>query len=103
MSPSQLKKYRKRKRIYDKYNGRCYICKKQIDFSEMTIDHIIPRSDRNTKKISHNLACCCFTCNYMKACCENSIKENGYLRGNSELILKGYSYFKGILQNAVSR
>lgn len=30
--------------LYDQYGGVCYLCQKPLELSEMTIDHIIPRS-----------------------------------------------------------
>lgn len=45
----------------------CYICGKWVDYSEITLDHIIPRSNR--PDLVHdfsNLAPCCYKCNSAK-------------------------------------
>ena len=36
-----------RERVYDKYNGHCSYCGKEITIKEMQIDHIFPKYIRN--------------------------------------------------------
>lgn len=54
-----------RQAVYDKYNGRCTYCGRQITWSEFTIDHIVPLANGGTNEID-NLTCSCEHCNYLK-------------------------------------
>lgn len=61
-----------KKMIYEKYDGKCYICGREVKLTpyneepmQMTIDHIIPISKSGTNDID-NLACCCKVCNGLK-------------------------------------
>ena len=58
------KKYSKpaRKLDYEKYNGRCQLCGKQILLSEMSLDHVKPLSLGGVDDVS-NLTCTCYPCN----------------------------------------
>ncbi|MDD3361533.1 MAG: HNH endonuclease signature motif containing protein [Hespellia sp.] len=51
--------------IYNRYNGRCNICGRKLDFSEMTLDHIIPL-DKDGADAMENLQCSCQMCNSIK-------------------------------------
>jgi len=45
----------------------CYLCDKWVDSSEITLDHIIPRSiDRSLIHDFSNLKPCCYKCNAEK-------------------------------------
>lgn len=52
--------------IYKKDNGRCYLCGKELLYSEMTLDHVIPLA-KGGKDGIENLRCCCAKCNQWKA------------------------------------
>ena len=52
--------------IYKKDNGRCYLCGKELLYSEMTLDHVIPLA-KGGKDGMENLRCCCVNCNRWKA------------------------------------
>lgn len=54
-----------RNALYEEYNGKCVYCGKSLSHSEMTLDHVIPKS----KSGSHswgNLVASCFSCNAKK-------------------------------------
>lgn len=53
--------------VYDKYNGRCYLCGEKVTFNDFTIDHILPLAKGGINDIE-NMACCCKKCNHMKGC-----------------------------------
>ncbi|MBO5388564.1 MAG: HNH endonuclease [Lachnospiraceae bacterium] len=64
-----------RKSLYDKEDGKCYICGRQMTLSkntekfsniDATIDHIIPLAKGGTNDIS-NCAACCRQCNKLKS------------------------------------
>lgn len=54
-----------RKIIYDNDGGYCYLCGDKININDMTIDHVVPKSDGGGSSTA-NARCCCFTCNQMK-------------------------------------
>lgn len=54
-----------RKKIYDNDGGYCYLCGDKISIDDMTIDHVVPKSEGGGNNTT-NARCCCFTCNQMK-------------------------------------
>lgn len=55
-----------RKAVYDKYNGRCAYCGKEIEMKEMQVDHVKPLAFfRGTDDID-NLLPACRRCNFYK-------------------------------------
>jgi CRISPR/Cas system Type II protein with McrA/HNH and RuvC-like nuclease domain len=54
-----------RKLLYDNVKGKCAICGKQLLFSEITLDHIIPLNQNGEDEVE-NLQICCYQCNQMK-------------------------------------
>jgi 5-methylcytosine-specific restriction endonuclease McrA len=52
----------KRKEIYDRDSGTCYLCNKYLALSEVELDHLIPVAKNGTSEPS-NLAVSCRTCN----------------------------------------
>ena len=54
-----------RRNIYARDRSRCQYCGKKFPTSELTLDHIIPRS-RGGGTNWTNLACCCVACNAQK-------------------------------------
>ncbi|WP_462368444.1 HNH endonuclease [Roseburia hominis] len=71
------KKYSKTARtlVYEKYNGRCQLCGRQILLSEMSLDHVKPLSMGGVDDVS-NLACTCMPCNRFKANIAPELFEN---------------------------
>lgn len=55
----------KKRYVYDKFKGRCYLCGDKVRYSDVTIDHILPLAKGGINDID-NLACCCRKCNMMK-------------------------------------
>ncbi|MEZ4547506.1 MAG: HNH endonuclease [Thermodesulfobacteriota bacterium] len=43
----------------------CQYCRKKFSRVELTIDHVIPRS-QGGKSVWHNVVCCCVDCNRKK-------------------------------------
>ena len=68
---------KEREAIYNKYNGHCAYCGKEIEYKDMQVDHIIPQR-RATAKAGRgrvpldvvedpsNLICSCRSCNHYK-------------------------------------
>ena len=54
-----------RKQVYDKYNGHCAYCGKEIAYKDMQIDHIKPKASDGTDDID-NLNPSCRLCNHYK-------------------------------------
>lgn len=52
--------------IYKKDNGKCYLCGKELLYSEMTLDHVMPLA-KGGADCMENLRCCCVNCNRWKA------------------------------------
>jgi len=54
-----------RRNIYARDRNRCQYCGKKFPTSELTIDHVVPRS-RGGRTDRTNVVCCCVTCNVRK-------------------------------------
>lgn len=58
-----------RQTVYDKYNGRCAYCGKEIEINDMQVDHIIPqrpwKGEYGTDDLE-NLNPACRRCNHYK-------------------------------------
>lgn len=65
-TPQQGVAQSKRKKVYDSENGICYLCGKKVRYTEMTIDHVIPRSKGGSNKLE-NLKPTHKSCNFIKA------------------------------------
>jgi hypothetical protein len=54
-----------RRNIYARDSNRCQYCGKRFSTTELSLDHIIPRS-RGGQSNWTNIVCCCVTCNVRK-------------------------------------
>ena len=54
-----------RRNIYARDRNRCQYCGKKFPTTELSLDHIIPRS-RGGETIWNNVVCCCVKCNVRK-------------------------------------
>jgi len=54
-----------RRNIYARDNSRCQYCGKRFSTSELSLDHILPRS-RGGQNTWQNVVCCCVRCNVKK-------------------------------------
>ncbi|GMU21378.1 MAG: HNH endonuclease [Phycisphaerae bacterium] len=54
-----------RRNIFARDSSRCQYCGKRHPTSELSIDHVIPRSQRG-KTTWENVVCCCLKCNVKK-------------------------------------
>ena len=52
----------RRKEIYERDNGRCYLCSNPMLFDSFELDHLVPVSRQGTNE-PENLAVCCLFCN----------------------------------------
>ena len=68
---------KEREAIYNKYNGHCAYCGKEIEYKDMQVDHIIPQRRATAKagkghvplevvEDPSNLICSCRSCNHYK-------------------------------------
>ena len=55
-----------RKKVFDKYNGHCAYCGRQIEYKDMQVDHITSKRNGGTDDIS-NLNPSCRLCNHYKS------------------------------------
>ena len=55
----------KRRRILQKYNGRCAYCGRSISMSTMSVDHFVPKCKGGTGAFD-NLMPSCLECNHLK-------------------------------------
>lgn len=78
-----------RKRVYDKYGGRCAYCGHEIDYRDMQVDHIHPQWNGGTDDIE-NLNPSCRLCNHYKR--GESLEElrSWKLRGLADRLRKIY-------------
>ena len=51
--------------IFRRDGGRCQYCSKQFSRSELTIDHVVPRT-QGGRSAWDNVVCCCIDCNRKK-------------------------------------
>jgi 5-methylcytosine-specific restriction endonuclease McrA len=61
-----IKTVTKRRKIYNKTNGICYLCGTHVSFSVFSIDHVIPKSKGGTNSLD-NLMPAHKECNFKKA------------------------------------
>ena len=54
-----------RRNIYARDGSRCQYCGKRFASSELSLDHVVPRS-RGGENTWQNIVCCCVTCNVRK-------------------------------------
>ena len=54
-----------RQEIYQKYNGHCAYCGREIAFRDMQVDHLIPKANGGTDDMD-NLMPSCRSCNHYK-------------------------------------
>jgi len=54
-----------RRNVYARDEGKCQYCGRRFPTSELTLDHVVPRS-RGGKSTWENLVCCCVACNARK-------------------------------------
>jgi len=62
--PARAVKFNRRN-LYARDESRCQYCGKRFHSSELTLDHVVPRS-RGGKSTWDNLVCCCVACNARK-------------------------------------
>jgi len=62
--PRQTVKFNRRN-IYARDRNRCQYCGKRFPTTELSLDHVIPRS-MGGKTTWENVACCCIACNVRK-------------------------------------
>lgn len=62
--PKQAVKFNRRN-IFARDRGRCQFCGRRFPTSELSLDHVIPRS-MGGKTTWENLVCCCVGCNVRK-------------------------------------
>ena len=54
-----------RRNIYARDRNECQYCGRRFSSSELSLDHIVPRS-QGGKSTWQNMVCCCLTCNMRK-------------------------------------
>jgi 5-methylcytosine-specific restriction endonuclease McrA len=54
-----------RRNIYARDNSRCQYCGRRFSTSELSLDHVIPRS-QGGQTTWENIVCCCLKCNVRK-------------------------------------
>jgi len=54
-----------RRNIYARDRNRCQYCGRHLPTSELSLDHVVPRS-RGGKNTWENIVCCCLKCNVRK-------------------------------------
>lgn len=60
-------KKEQRAAVYNKYDGRCAYCGKEIEYKDMQVDHVLPKSRGGTDDMD-NLLPTCRRCNHYKRC-----------------------------------
>lgn len=57
---------RMRQRLFWRDSGRCVYCDKALKFSEMTVDHVQPLTQKGNNRSKENMATACLSCNTKK-------------------------------------
>jgi 5-methylcytosine-specific restriction endonuclease McrA len=55
----------RRREVYERDDGRCWLCRKRVSFEAMTVDHVVPLSKGGVHGMS-NVRCACRLCNSTK-------------------------------------
>ena len=85
-----------RREVYEKFNGKCAYCGKNIEFDDMTLDHVHPHSKGGTKTIE-NIYPCCHLCNVQKG--SKSVEEfRKYLEEDVYACLDDNSFWRILLR-----
>ena len=103
---------KEREAIYNKYNGHCAYCGRNIEYKDMQVDHVIPQR-RATAKAGRgrvplevvedpsNLICSCRSCNHYKRA--HSLET--FRRYIEEILMKlsrdNYIYKVGLRYNLI--
>ena len=61
-SKTRVHSVARRKEIYDRDRGKCYICNDPLTLKSFELDHLLPVA-RNGSNAPENLAVCCLPCN----------------------------------------
>ena len=80
-----------RQQVYNKYNGHCAYCGRQIEYKDMQVDHITSKRNGGTDDIS-NLNPSCRLCNHYKNAEELSTWRDWLLAGVIERLMKVYLF-----------
>lgn len=101
----------RRQAIYIRDNYTCPYCNQRRKVSELTLDHVIPRTKWHGKgsvNRSRNLVTCCHTCNSMKG--DRNHREfaeylmlEGYRRNFNAMILRVDRYRKRGIKRILNR
>ena len=51
--------------IYERDGRKCFYCKKDLKYRQVTLDHYLPKSKGGKEEI-YNLVLCCRKCNKLK-------------------------------------
>ena len=83
-----------RQKVYQKYYGHCAYCGKEILYSEMQVDHIVPKHFNGENDLS-NYNPSCRSCNFYKSV--NSLEAfRNMLKTIHERIIKSFIVRIGI-------
>lgn len=62
----------KRRQVFNRQSGRCSMCGQKMQYTNFTVDHIVPISNGGSNSLD-NLEAMCYMCNHMK---DNYSKED---------------------------
>lgn len=87
-----------RQTVYEKYNGRCAYCGREIAYKDMQVDHFVPRNGyfvKGSDELS-NLMPSCRMCNHYKRA--NSLETfRMYIREIPYKLRQNYIYKVGVV------
>lgn len=85
--------------VYRKTNGRCSYCGKKLEFSELTLDHVVAKS-KGGEDVYENLLPSCKHCNTLKKDYSLSRYRRFITRGYNHL-LKSVPLFNSLLDYGI--
>ena len=84
-----------RQEVYDKYNGHCAYCGKEIEIKDMQVDHLAPVYHGGTDTID-NLMPSCRRCNHYKRSASLEVFRSNISKIPEKLMRDSYIFKVGV-------
>lgn len=82
---NKLRRVEERKKLHRMFHGKCAYCGRDLPFSDMTVDHVIPLAKGGTSSIQ-NMVPACIQCNNRKG----MLTIQGFRRSIKKSVAKAF-------------